>query len=87
MADHRAIMGSADGRDGEEEKPSIFPDQIIIDWVYRMQTYFIQTTLDWRQCGKSLALCYFAVGMELPDSLLMNCKSEFGVIFLRCSPT
>ena len=43
--------------------------------------------LDWRQCGNSLALCYFAVVMELPDSLLMNCKSEFGVIFLRCSPT
>ena len=45
MADHRAIMGSADGRDGEQEKPSIFPDRIIIDWVYRMQRYFIQTTL------------------------------------------
>ena len=43
--------------------------------------------LDWRQCGNSLALCYFAIVMELPDSLLMNCKSEFGVIFLRCSPT
>ena len=42
--------------------------------------------VDWRQCGNSLALCYFAVVMELPDSLLMNCKSEFGVIFLRCSP-
>ena len=38
---------------------------------------------DWRQCGNSLALCYFAVVMELPDSLWMNCKSEFGVIFLR----
>ena len=24
--------------------------------------------LDWRQCGNSLALCYFAVVMELPDS-------------------
>ena len=44
-------------------------------------------TIDWCQCGNSLALCYFAVVMELPDSLLMNCKSEFGVIFLRCSPT
>ena len=44
MADHRAIMGTADGRDGEEEKPSIFPDRIIIDWVDRMQRYFIQTT-------------------------------------------
>ena len=43
--------------------------------------------IDWRQCGNSLALCYFAVVMELPDSLWMNCKSEFGVIFLRCSPT
>ena len=43
--------------------------------------------LDWRQCGNSLALCYFAVVMELPDSLWMDCKSEFGVIFLRCSPT
>ena len=42
--------------------------------------------LDWRQCGNSLALCYFAVVMELPVSLWMNCKSEFGVIFLRCSP-
>ena len=42
--------------------------------------------LDPRQCGNSLALCYFAVAMELPDSLLMNCKSQFGVIFLRCSP-
>ena len=44
MADHRAIIGSADGRDGEEENPSFFPDRIIIDWVYRMQRYFIQTT-------------------------------------------
>ena len=44
-------------------------------------------SLDWRQCGNSLALCYFAVVMELPDFLLMNCKSEFGVIYLRCSPT
>ena len=43
--------------------------------------------LDWRQCCNSLALCYFAVVMELPDSLLMNWKSEFGVLFLRCSPT
>ena len=42
--------------------------------------------LDWRQCGNSLALFYFAVVMELPDSLWMHCKSEFGVIFLRCSP-
>ena len=42
--------------------------------------------LDWRQCGNNLALCYFAVVIELPDSLWMNCKSEFGVIFLRCSP-
>ena len=36
-----------------------------------------------------LALCYFqyfTVVMELPDSLWMNCKSEFGVIFLKCSP-
>ena len=41
--------------------------------------------LDWRQYGNSLALCYFAVVMELPDSLWMNCKSEFGVIFLMCS--
>ena len=45
---------------------------------------------DWCQCynvrGNSLALCYLAVVMELPDSLWMNCKSEFGVIFLRCSP-
>ena len=45
------------------------------------------TIVDWRQWGKSLALCYFAVVMELPDSLLMKCKSEFGVIFLRCSTT
>ena len=44
MVNHRAIMGSADGRDSEEEKPSFFPDRIIIDWVYRMQRYFIQTT-------------------------------------------
>ena len=48
---------------------------------------YAATHLDWRQCGNSLALCYFAVVMELPDSLWMNCKSEFGVIFLRCSPT
>ena len=47
----------------------------------------IDNLLDWRQCGNSLALCYFAVVMELPDSLWMNCKSEFGVIYLRCSPT
>ena len=25
--------------------------------------------LDWHQCGNRLALCYFAVVMELPDSL------------------
>ena len=40
------------------------------------------------QCGNtanSLTCCYLAVVMELPDSLWMNCKSEFGVIFLRCS--
>ena len=43
--------------------------------------------LDWHQCGNILALCYFAVVMELQDSLWMNCKAEFGVIFLRCSPT
>ena len=43
--------------------------------------------IDWRQCGNSLALCYFAVVMELPDFLLMNCKAEFGVNFSRCSPT
>ena len=29
---------------------------------------------------------HFAIVIELPDSLWMNCKSEFGVIFLRCSP-
>ena len=28
----------------------------------------IAIMLDWRQCGNSLALCYFAVVMELPDS-------------------
>ena len=44
------------------------------------------TTVCMRQCGKSLALCSFAVVMELPDSLWMNCKSEFGVIFLWCLP-
>ena len=37
--------------------------------------------LDWRQCGNNLALCYFAVVIELPNSLWMNCKSEFGIIF------
>ena len=37
--------------------------------------------IDWRQCGNNLALFYFAVVMELPNSLWMNCKSEFGVIF------
>ena len=42
--------------------------------------------IDERQCGNNLALCNFAVVMELPDSLYMNWKSEFGVIFLRCSP-
>ena len=47
---------------------------------------FLVLIIDWRQCGNSLALCYFAVVMELPDSLWMHCKSEFGVIFLRCSP-
>ena len=53
-----------------------------------IEVYKIITgSLDWHQCGNSLALCYFAVVMELPDSLWMNCKSEFGVIFLRCSPT
>ena len=42
--------------------------------------------VDGRQCGNNLALCNFAVVMELPDSLYMNWKSEFGVIFLSCSP-
>ena len=37
--------------------------------------------LDWRKCGKNLALCYLAVVMELFNSLWMNCKSEFGVYF------
>ena len=46
----------------------------------------IISPLDGRQCGNNLALCNFAVVMELPDSLYMNWKSEFGVIFLRCSP-
>ena len=50
-------------------------------------SYTVTVGLDWRQCGNSLALCYFAVVMELPDFLLINCKPEFGVIFLRCSPT
>ena len=48
---------------------------------------FLYYDLDWCQCGNSLALCYLAVVMELPDSLWMDRKSEFGVIFLRCSPT
>ena len=52
-----------------------------------LDTACLLTLLDWRQCGNSLALCYFAAVMELPDSLWMNCKSEFSVIFLRCSPT
>ena len=38
--------------------------------------------VDRRQCGDNLALCYFAVVLELLDSLWMNRKSEFGVIFL-----
>ena len=43
--------------------------------------------LDWHQCGNSLALCYFAeLVMEMPDSLWMTCKSEFGVSDLRYSP-
>ena len=46
----------------------------------------LDVSLDGRQCGNNLALCNFAVVMELPDSLYMNWKSEFGVIFLRCSP-
>ena len=29
---------------------------------------FVSNILDWRQCGNSLALCYFAAVMELPDS-------------------
>ena len=29
----------------------------------------VAVELDWRQCGNSLALCYFAVVMELLDSL------------------
>ena len=41
--------------------------------------------LDWCQCGNSLALWYLALVMELPDSLWINCKSEFGIIFLRGS--
>ena len=42
----------------------------------------LSMTLDWSQCGNSLELSY----MELPDSLWMNCKAEFGVMFWRCSP-
>ena len=52
---------------------------------YRLYSCSVWHPLDWRQYGNSLALCYFAVVMELPDSLWMHCKSEFGVIFLRCS--
>ena len=55
--------------------------------VKTLVSFFSTKLLDWRQCGNSLALWYFAVVMELPHSLWMNCKSEFGVIFLRCSPT
>ena len=51
-----------------------------------MSPAFDTPDLDGRQCGNNLALCNFAVVMELPDSLWMNWKSEFGVIFLRCSP-
>ena len=28
----------------------------------------LELLIDWHQCGNSLALCYFAVVMELPDS-------------------
>ena len=35
-------------------------------------------------CGNSLALRHFAAVMELPNSLRMNCKSEFDFIFLKC---
>ena len=43
--------------------------------------HLLVVTVDWRQCGNNLAFCYFAVVMELPNSLWMNCKSEFDVIF------
>ena len=33
----------------------------------RMTVWDASTKLDWRQCGNSLALCYFAVVMELTD--------------------
>ena len=52
----------------------------------RLEQFLLGQGLDGRQCGNNLALCNFAVVMELPDSLYMNWKSEFGVIFLRCSP-
>ena len=36
--------------------------------------------------GLGQNICYLALVEELPDSLWMNCKSEFGVIFMRCYP-
>ena len=51
-----------------------------------LSTQRVNNAVDWRQCGNSLALCYLAVVMELLDSLWMNRKSGFGVIFSRCSP-
>ena len=47
--------------------------------IFITQITIIIISVDGRQCGNNLALCNFAVVMELPDSLWMNWKSEFGV--------
>ena len=39
------------------------------NWNFSYNLIIVGFNLDWRQCGNSLALCYFAVVMELPDSL------------------
>ena len=59
---------------------------ILLLLLTNLQLKLLSTQVDWRQCSNSLALCYFTVVMELPDSLWMNCKSEFGVTFLWCLP-
>ena len=59
---------------------------ILLLLLTNLQLKLLSTQVDWRQCSNSLALCYFTVVMELPDSLWMNCKSEFDVTFLWCLP-
>ena len=60
-----------------------YPERGCLRLLYLLSQRFPYCYLDWRQCGNSLALCYFAVVMELPHSLWMNFKSEFACALSR----